>query len=214
MIGADGARSVVRRALVGGSHPQRFMTLEVLTEEDSDTTPEFTDNMAVFDFRGAPEGLRGYAWDFPSLRGHTALMNRGIGGTEWPRARSLKSAFAAHLAGRGVGLSTCSLQGAAVPLYHPATPQSAERVVLAGDAVGVDPLMGEGISVAIGTGMLAGHAVVDAFASGNFDFSDYRGRVAASSVGWVLRRNCMSAGLFYRRLREGGSAPFPSQGLQ
>jgi len=214
VVGADGAKSLVRRALVGAAAGQRFIALEVLTPEDPSTSVEFTEHTAVFDFRAVADGLRGYAWDFPSFKAGAALMNRGIGGVTWPRDRSLKHTLTGRLSERGVSFPNDDLEGAAVPLYNPNTSQSAERVVLAGDAVGVDPMMGEGISVAIGTGMIAAHAVVDGFKSGDLSFADYGRRIASSSIGWSLRRNWMAAGLFYRRLRDGDGSSFPESGFQ
>jgi len=195
LIGADGANSLVRRTLVGG-RPARFVALEVLT------TPAAASNgsvhTAVFDFRPASQGLRGYQWDFPCLLQGNPMMNRGLGGMRRPREGSLRQVFAAGLRERGVALEECSLEGATIPVYDPSLPQSAERVVLAGDAVGVDPWLGEGISVAIGTGMLAAHAVVAALRSGDFGFQDHRRRIADSAVGWQLRRSRAIARAFYR----------------
>ncbi len=213
VVGADGARSLVRRALVGDCAPQRFVTVEVLTDEHAPTTPEFRDHMAVFDFRSVPDGLRGYAWDFPSWKGGRAVMNRGIGGTEWSPALPLKRALAARLRDFDVPFPAATLEGAAVPLYHPSTRQSVARALLVGDAVGIDPLMGEGISVAIGTGMVAAHAIADALRSRDCDFDDYGRRLADSAVGWMLRRNWLSAGVFYRRLKNGSPVEFPAGGL-
>jgi flavin-dependent dehydrogenase len=51
------------------------------------------------------------------------------------------------------------------------------RVILVGDAAGVDPLFGEGISFALGYGMPASKAISHAFATNNFSFADYRERV-------------------------------------
>ena len=97
------------------------------------------------------------------------------------------------------------VEGAAVPIYDPLSLQSAERVLLAGDAVGGDPWFGEGISVAIGTGMLAAHSAAHAIESNDFCFSDYTGRVRKSAVGWQLRRNRAAAHRFYRDALEGRS---------
>jgi flavin-dependent dehydrogenase len=213
VVGADGARSVVRRRLVGRSAGQRFVALDVLTREDPASAAEFREHMAVFDFRRVGAGLRGYAWDFPSVKGGAAVMNRGIGGITWPAEESLADALGRRLEAAGIPLRACDLEGAAVPLYHPATVQSTARIVLAGDAVGVDPLMGEGISVAIGTGMVAAHAVADAFDSDDFGFDDFTQRIARSSIGWGLRQNWLTAGLFYRRLSTGTPLPFPASGL-
>lgn len=198
VVGADGANGIVRRSLVGG-RPQRFVALELLTRigraaHEAGDGPD----TAVFDFRPAASGLRGYYWDFPSLRAGEPWMNRGIGGSGWSGERSLEQLFATSLEDRGVALAREELQGATAPLYDPATPQSAPNVLLAGDAVGIDPWFGEGISVAIGTGILAANAAAAALASGDLDFPGHRRCVRDSAVGWQLRRNRATARGFYR----------------
>jgi geranylgeranyl reductase family protein len=198
VIGADGANSHVRRALVGG-RPKRFVALELLTPPPGAADEAADDaHTAVFDFRPAAHGLRGYYWDFPSVRAGAPLMNRGIGGVDLPRGASLERLFAEQLSARGVVLARAELQGASAPLYDPALPQSAPHVLLAGDALGIDPWFGEGISVAIGTGMLAAHAACEALASGDCRFRTYRRQVRDSAVGWTLRRNRATARGFYR----------------
>lgn len=200
VIGADGSNSLVRRTLVGGRQ-RRFVALEVVTPPrplEDDAEP-----MAVFDFRPAADGLRGYYWDFPCIVGGQRAMNRGIGGAAWAGGSSLKHAFATQLGGRGVGVDDDDLAGATAPFYDPMLPQSAERVVLAGDAVGIDRWFGEGISVAIGTGMLAAHAVVDAFERRDFSFAGHRRRVRDSAVGDDLRRKRITARAFYRAANAG-----------
>src|SRR5690606_21408762 len=54
---------------------------------------------------------------------------------------------------------------------------SQPRILLAGDAAGADPLFGEGISFALGYGLVAAQAVQHAFASGDFSMADYRQRI-------------------------------------
>lgn len=200
VIGADGSNGVVRRTLVGG-RPRRFAALEVVTpllpaEENAAAT-------AVFDFRPAAGGLQGYCWDFPCVVGGARAMNRGIGGATWTTGRSLKRLFEAHLAPRGIELRPADLAGATAPYYDPLLPQSAERVLLAGDAVGIDRWFGEGISVAIGTGMLAAHAAVEAFERREFAFADHHRRIRRSAVGDDLRRRRAVARAFYRAARRG-----------
>ena len=200
VIGADGANSRVRRAFVGGQAP-RFVALEVLTPMDEGKRGGVSDadaNTAVFDFRGAEQGLRGYRWDFPSVRAGEPLMNRGIGGSAWTGSGSLAQLFARELDGQGVTMRRDELQGATAPLYHPAIPQSAPHVLLAGDAVGIDPWFGEGISTAVGTGILAANAAAEALQSGDFTFRDHHRRIRDSAVGWELRRNRATARTFYR----------------
>jgi geranylgeranyl reductase family protein len=197
VVGADGAASVVRRKLVGG-RAQRFVALEVLTRMDDVGTDTPEANTAVFDFRPAASGLRGYSWDFPSVRAGERLMNRGIGGSRWNGDASLEQLFAARLERRGVELERPELKGSTAPLYDPRTPQSAPNVLLTGDAVGIDPWFGEGISVAIGTGILAANAAAAALESGDLSFADHRRCIRDSAVGWQLRRNRATARSFYR----------------
>ena len=48
------------------------------------------------------------------------------------------------------------------------------RVLLVGDAAGVDPLFGEGISFALGYGTVAAASVADAFSRQDFSFASYQ----------------------------------------
>jgi geranylgeranyl reductase family protein len=208
VIGADGACSRVRRALVGPTRGERFVALEVLTPGyEGDGTPA-----AVFDFRPAARGLRGYAWHFPVLRGGTPWTNRGVVGSRWPADSSLRDLFADLLDVRGVSLARHELQGWSAPLYDAESPQGAERVLLAGDAVGIDPWLGEGISVALGTGILAAHAATDGLGAGRLDFTDHAERVRESAVGWMLGRQRTFAEPFYAAAaRPHGLSHFLSQ---
>jgi geranylgeranyl reductase family protein len=208
LVGADGARSAVRRALVGSVQVDRFVALETLTpgHDDPRGKPSRT---AVFDFRPAVHGIRGYAWDFPSLRGGEPWMNRGIAAGARSGDTTLRSIFEDCLAQRGIEPRGQSIEGAGAPYYEPERPQGAERVLLAGDAVGIDPWFGEGISVALGTGILAGHAAAAALQSGRFDFSSHSKTIEESAVGWSLERKRKLADVFYRvAALPGGLAPF------
>ena len=55
-----------------------------------------------------------------------------------------------------------------------------------GDAAGADPFLGEGISVALGYGLLAAREIDEAFQREDFSFSRYRRRVLRSALGWAL----------------------------
>jgi geranylgeranyl reductase family protein len=196
VIGADGARSPVRRALVGSLRCERFAALETLTR-GHDGVPNGSSHRAVFDFRPAATGLRGYAWHFPSLRDGEPWMNRGLVGGVRSKRVPLLEVFEGTLAERGVEAKHGAIQGASAPRYDPERPQSAERVLLAGDAVGIDPWFGEGISVALGTGILAAHAAAAALECGRFDFADHARHIRESAVGWSLERKRRIAELFY-----------------
>jgi geranylgeranyl reductase family protein len=208
VIGADGARSRVRRALVGSVRSDRFVALETLSP-GHDGASGAASRTAVFDFHPAAAGLRGYAWDFPSLRDGEPWMNRGLAAAARSSGVPLLKLFEDTLAQRGIECAPGSIEGAGAPYYAPERPQGAECVLLAGDAVGIDPWFGEGISVALGTGILAAHAAARALAVGHFDFGDHATRIAESAVGWSLERKRRMAHVFYRAAAvPGGLAPF------
>jgi geranylgeranyl reductase family protein len=196
VIGADGARSPVRRALVGSVRCERFVALEALTP-GHDVASGVGPRTAVFDFRPAAAGLWGYAWHFPSFRDGEGWMNRGLAARVRSSEGPLLKLFAGTLSRRGIELEPGSIQGAGAACYDPGRPQGAERVLLAGDAVGIDPWFGEGISVALGTGILAAHAAAAALKSGRFDFAGHARRIRESAVGWSLERKRRVAELFY-----------------
>lgn len=206
VIGADGASSRVRRALVGPARGERFVALEITT------LGRAHEATATFDFCAVAEGLRGYAWDFPAPGRESACTMRGIGGTRWPAGASLSDLFARRLERRGITLQRRELRGWSLPLYDPDSAQSAERVLLAGDAVGVDPWLGEGISSALGSGILAAHAAADGLSTGKLDFMEHAERVRESAVGWLLQRQRAIAEPFYEAAaRRRGVARFLGQ---
>ncbi|MCW5892045.1 MAG: FAD-dependent monooxygenase [bacterium] len=212
IVGADGARSRVRRTFVSPHAGATFVALET-TAPDARAASGAQGATAVFDFRAVPAGLHGYAWDFPCIRDGVRSINCGVGGIRWTPGRAPGTQLEERLATRGLAFARRHAEGAAVPLYHPASEQSAPRVLLAGDAVGIDPLMGEGISVAVATGFMAGHAAARAVASGDFAFADHARRIAGSPVGERLRRNWMIGPHFYERLRDGHALTIPQDGF-
>ncbi len=60
------------------------------------------------------------------------------------------------------------------------------RLVLVGDAAGVDPLFGEGIGPALGYGKVAAQAIQAGFQRQMFTFQNYRRMVLNSEVGHYL----------------------------
>jgi flavin-dependent dehydrogenase len=196
VVGADGANSIVRRQLVSDDvRVPPFVALEVLTP-GHDPGGE---SRAVFDFRPTADGVRGYVWDFPSRIGGHPFMNRGICGIGAVRAGVLRDVFRNALWLRGIDLEAHVLEGAWAPVYDPHRRQGAERVVLAGDAVGIDPWLGEGISSAIGTGIIAGHVAARGLASGETRFDRHHATILRGTVGTMLRKNLEMSARFYGR---------------
>ena len=103
-----------------------------------------------------------------------------------------------RFARQGVRLADCKLEGHPIHLFSPHSVLSAPHIVLAGDAAGVDPLLGEGISLALGYGELAARAVIKGLHHNNLDFADYTRDVHASPMGRSLRFRHRAASVIYR----------------
>ncbi|MCA9935846.1 MAG: FAD-dependent monooxygenase [Ardenticatenaceae bacterium] len=186
LVAADGSRSFVRRALKwgnDGTHVARL--LEVLTPENPQVTPEFGEQTAVFDFTRLTDGLQGYYWDFPSYVDGKPFMNRGVFDSrarpERPKT-DLKGDLRDLMAERQRDLADYELKGHPIRWWDGNGRFSQPRVILVGDAAGADPLMGEGISFALGYGKVAAQAISAAFAQQDFSFADYKERLLADSL--------------------------------
>jgi flavin-dependent dehydrogenase len=180
LVAADGSRSFVRRALKWDDDSRVARLLEILTPEDAGSQPEFRHNVAIFDFTRMTEGLQGYYWDFPSYVQGKPYMNRGLFDSrarpELPKA-DLKQELRDALAQRERNLDDYQLKGHPIRWWSSKGRFSMPRVILVGDAAGVDPLFGEGISFALGYGDVAATAIADAFARRDFSFDTYKERL-------------------------------------
>ena len=113
------------------------------------------------------------------------------------RFSSLKTAFTGWLRQRGIDLHQFNLRGHPALRYEPRARCSKPRILLVGDAAGVDPLLGEGITSALALGTIAAQAALDAIRKGNFSFADYEKRIRASPVGTLMRRRRLLARRLY-----------------
>lgn len=180
LVAADGSRSRIRAKLKWDDDSRVARLIEVLTPE-SPHAWEFRDGVAIFDFsQMTGAGLQGYYWDFPSIVGGTLQMNRGVFDSrarpERPKA-DLKETLREALAKRERNLDDYTMKGHPIRWFDKNGRFSQPRILLAGDAAGADPLFGEGISFALGYGLVAAQAVQHAFASGDFSMADYRQRI-------------------------------------
>jgi len=145
----------------------------------------------VFDFTAGD--LAGYAWDFPTISGGQELVCRGvyaIGHDDSPRER-----VASYLAARGLAIG--KLKQYAERGYEPGAPLSAPRVLLVGEAAGIDIATGEGIAQAIEYGALAGPYLAHAIEHDDVGFASWRGHVARHHVGYQLWIRHACARVFY-----------------
>ncbi|HLI80052.1 MAG TPA: FAD-dependent monooxygenase, partial [Candidatus Binataceae bacterium] len=167
LVGADGSGSRVRASVFGPGKKSIGRALMVDIPVDPERTREFIEQRYIFDFKCVSAGVSGYAWSFPCLIGNRPHLNVGIydqlpshtaSSQKSPLPDRLREAFPElHLD----GLEHRAMNFKAFPIrwFDLAHRFVLDRVMLAGDAAGVDPLMGEGISCAFEHGKLAAGAI-------------------------------------------------------
>jgi geranylgeranyl reductase family protein len=200
VIGADGANGIVRKQLVDERPRLPMAGLETITVPTSPERSRRRSGTAVFDFRCTRDGIQGYSWDFPTGTAQAPLVNRGVIHTHLGGRSSrvsLKSYLIRSLRARGIEVEPEEIKGHPLHLYDPAQPCSAPRVLLAGDAIGVEPLLGEGISSALETGILAAEAASRAISLGDYSFSGYERALRTSHRMRSIRLKRAIAGRFY-----------------
>ncbi|UCG24131.1 MAG: FAD-dependent monooxygenase [Chloroflexota bacterium] len=185
LVAADGSRSTVRSKLKWDDDSRVARLLEILTPEDARLEPEFQDAQAIFDFTPTADGLQGYYWDFPSYVAGEPFMNRGVFDSrarpERPKI-DLVGELRQSLAERDRDLDDYKLKGHPIRWFDENGRFAIPRVLLAGDAAGADPLVGEGISFALAYGDAAAASITDAFQKQDFSFAGYRQRVLDHSI--------------------------------
>ena len=203
VVGADGATGVVRRA-IGRDQPSRTArSLEILASpadlKNSMSLDPQTGKVLI-DFSWMVAGLQGYVWDFPTQVQGQPMHTRGIFDSRvHPRSPrvSLKGVLQEELTRAGATLDHYKLEGHPLRCFHPRGVFSAPHVLLVGDAAGIDPLLGEGISFALGYGDAAARELQIAFTRNDFSFKGYRRRVLAHRTGRYMRRRATVAWLVY-----------------
>jgi geranylgeranyl reductase family protein len=148
VIGADGAGSVVRRALGHPVNPPGHLAVAIRGYARTTNTDE---QIIVTTRRRWPA----YAWEFPIGDG---TANVGYG--EVLRGVPLSRAYLVErLADLLPGIEPDSLRGHHLPLSTRRPPPARGRILLAGDALSlINPFTGEGIFYAVLSGSLAGVA--------------------------------------------------------
>jgi flavin-dependent dehydrogenase len=207
VVGADGAQSTVRARLVAAA-PSGLARLIKVVGPAQQPAGDRLDHTAVFDFGPAAAGLQGYLWRFPCLEGGRRATDHGVYDSRVradARRADLRAIFARALAGQGPGLDAASWASHPVRPFSPDALLSAPRVLLVGDAAGVDPLLGEGISQSLEYGEVAAEALADAFEGGDFSGSGYRETLFGYRLGHsLLQRSRLAADLY---AASGGGLP-------
>ena len=182
IVGADGVAGITRKAAGFSKGSLRAQVIELDTEiTERDPAPD----TIHFDF--GYRDLAGYAWDFPTIVNGQRKMCRGVYRILRPGEDDARTFLARYLGAKGLALGDYKEKPFAERGFEPGEPISRPRVLLAGEAAGIDIATGEGIAQAIQYGKLAGTYLAAAFSSGDLSFSDWTARVHASSLGRQLR---------------------------
>jgi flavin-dependent dehydrogenase len=201
VVGADGGGSIVRRSLVpgdGGVVARAIMTDVPVAASRWDGAGR---QRYDFDFRPCPDGLRGYRWIFPCVIDGAPHANVGVYALPPVEGVRLQRDLRALLA--EIGAVATTWKAFPIRTLTRRTAVAAPHALLVGDAAGVDPLMGEGISFALEYGALAAETIVRAHATGDWSYASYARAVHGGPIGRKLRRLAIGAKLFYGRA--GGS---------
>jgi flavin-dependent dehydrogenase len=192
VVGADGSNGVTRRSIFPNEPVYTARVLEVITPDYS--INEFEQerprqDVAYFDFFPVPNNIAGYTWDFPTQVNGKLLRCWGIYDTNLlanNNRPALKEPLAEEMKRHGFNLNDYEIKGHPIRWYSPWNKASAPRVLLVGDAVGADPLFGEGISMALGYGVIAAQEITESIQRGEFSFSRYKRRLVRSGLGQTL----------------------------
>jgi len=195
VIGADGSGSLVRRQLVNVGRDCVGKAVMCDVPVAGIDWSGFHRERYEFIFTAVPKGLRGYAWAFPCLINGEPHANVGVYAIAAQGSGDLlRRLLQAHLeqlrAPQGLPVKSFPIRwyGDGVRIATP-------HVLLAGDAAGVDALMGEGISYSFEYGRRAAATAAEALATGNFACAGYE--LGESWMGKKLRRLEIAARLFY-----------------
>jgi menaquinone-9 beta-reductase len=200
VVGADGSKSVIRRAIIAHEDTHVARLLEIVTEPKPEKSFHIQSD-SYFDFVVIPQGIQGYTWDFPAVEHGKPVRVRGIYDANVFSSKAdirLRYALEEEFGRHGLHLSDYKLEGHPIRWFEAKSAFSSARVLLAGDAAGADALFGEGISIALGYGGLAANAIQEAFNKQDFSFLNYRRVILHSEMGRSLRLRTWMARFYYR----------------
>ncbi len=211
IVGADGSSGGMRR-LLGIPERSPRAQLAIVETPGPEARDGVSDGTLLFDLSPIARGVPGYYWDFPSPLDGTAGTSRGIfdlrahgsQGAHGPRGAhgardgaAARAAFDDALRLRSVDPATAKRKPWSIRPYTPGATVSVPGALLAGEAVGVDPVTGEGIAHALEYGRLAADEIAEALATGDLGFPRWTRRIEGAFVGRHLRQSCRLAPWVY-----------------
>lgn len=214
LVGADGAGGVVRRR--AGFAPQPTGRLVEAVYEA--TGPMAIDPTRLwFHFDPLDDSIGGYAWIFPYPRPDGAPVFKlgimdGRGDAPGPRLRAWVESYAAR---HGFRRIEAKIPGWPERYYTPAARAHVPGLVLVGEAWGIDPLLGEGITPALEQARYAAGRIAAALHTGRSTIGGFEAGFLRSEPGWNLFFQAVLArGLYYGDSQRWMHVLFTSHGLK
>jgi geranylgeranyl reductase family protein len=184
LIGADGANSSVRRAVIATPIRPRAMGVAVRGYAPAPAGPL---EMLLIWERG---DVLAYAWSFP-IDGRRCNVGYGVFGTRHPPRRAALTARLAALLPHGAQTEAGSIRGHRLPLSNGGVCLGRGAVLLAGDAASlINPITGEGIYYALLSGRLAASAALRSPAA---PLAGYRAMLQAALGGHLRSTRWLAA---------------------
>lgn len=189
LIGADGVNSIVARALRsrGFDRGNHAFALQVeipgtCCVENGTTRPEI--HFGEVDW--------GYGWVFPKKNSCSV----GLGGL-YPKNPDIRTRFSEFYVARNGRPFSGQLKGHFIPFGNYARHAVAKDCILVGDAAGlVDPITGEGIAHAIGSGHHAARSLISVLSGSKTGLADAYGNYYTQITREMDRANLMRNFLF------------------
>ncbi len=200
VVGADGVGSFVRRWL----HLPQGLLYAQAVEVDTPIHPSDPPRDTLhFDLTATT--MRGYGWDFPTIVEGQPMVCRGVyelvRGAGQASEMDVADRLSERLRDRGFNPDSYRFKRFAERGLAIHEPYGCDRVVLAGEAAGIDPVLGEGIAQAILYGQAIGPYLARAVADRNFSLGGYETAIRGSRVGLDLSIRGRLPRLFYGRGR-------------
>lgn len=201
----DGAGSTTRK-LLGIRESERKGHLYVLETPQKSSDLGTPRGLVDFDLSVRTDGLQGYYWDFPTPIDGTTYVSRGIYHANFDKGGEVKASLAKALEKRDIDIRETKLKPFSTRPFVRSSKTWVPRVLLVGEAAGIDHTTGEGIAQAIVMGRMASRHLARAVRTGGHTFEGYEREVFSSTVGrhmlqsaWLARRAYGSLGGPFRR---------------
>ncbi len=199
VIGADGVYSMLRKVKGFVKRSSLARLFEVDIPADSQPAIQFQQHIGLVDLSLISKGMKGYLWELPCYVDGKPYLNVGImdSNTDRKTMVNLKEVFREALKKRGVDLSLYRLKGHPERPFNPDDVFSVPNMLLAGDAAGIDPCFGEGISQSLEYGKIAAEVIAKAFESRDFSFTSYKSEILRHRLGKEQNMYLLMTRLFY-----------------